>query len=199
MNQRILIVDCFDSFTFNLVHLIEKVFDEMPRVVRVDECTIADIDSSKAIVFSPGPGLPQETYHLLELVKHACAFKPVLGVCLGHQAIAQSFGAELIQLPKVYHGIARKANATEHYPMYEGFDESFDAASYHSWTVALESLPSEMILTAIDDFGEILSYRHKSMPIWAVQFHPESVLCPKGIDLIVNWKNMLVVNSIKFT
>jgi anthranilate synthase component 2 len=198
MNQRILIVDCFDSFTFNLVHLIEKVFDETPTVIRVDECTMSDLDSSKAIVFSPGPGLPSESNNLLDLVKYACAHKPVLGVCLGHQAIAQSFGGELIQLPFVYHGIARKANVLEHSSMYTGFDAYFDAASYHSWTVNTENLPPELILTAIDDGGEVLSFCHKSMPIWGVQFHPESVLCVKGFDLIVNWKNMLLANNVKF-
>ncbi len=198
MDQRILIVDCFDSFTFNLVHLIESVFDERPLVIRVDECTIDDINASRAVVFSPGPGLPEETYHLLELVRYACAEKPVLGVCLGLQAIAQCFGAELKQLSNVYHGIARTAFITNHNSMYEGFDKSFAAASYHSWTVKSDSLPADLMLTSKDEFGEILSYRHKSLPIWAVQFHPESILCPKGTDLIENWKNMLLANKAKF-
>jgi anthranilate synthase component 2 len=169
------------------VHLIEKVADVLPIVIRVDECSELNIDNADAVIFSPGPGLPSETFDLLHLVKYACERSPVLRVCLGHQSIAQVFGGELRQLDTVYHGMARLGIVTEQLPMYSGIDGSFAAASYHSWTVKPKSLPDSIVITALDENGEVLSMRHKKLPVWGVQYHPESVLCPDGYQVIQNW------------
>jgi anthranilate synthase component II len=195
MHKKLLLVDCYDSFTYNLLHLIEKVTDEIPSVIRVDECSEKHIDEAKAVIFSPGPGLPTETFELIQLVKYACNRLPVLGVCLGHQSIALAFGGELKHLNTVYHGMARTGKIIEHFPMYHAIGKTFDAASYHSWTVKRDSMPDSFIITAEDKNEEILSMRHKFLPVWGVQFHPESVLCPQGLQLIQNWFEIEVMRK----
>ena len=169
------------------MHLLEAVSGKKPDTLRVDELSIADISNYKAIIISPGPGLPKEMGPLMELVKHAVMHKPVLGVCLGHQAITEVFGGTLKQLPEVYHGIARKGIVCAKSAMYDGIASEFEAGSYHSWTANGESFPSELMITAKDEKGEILSFEHSRLPVWGVQFHPESILTPCGNQLISNW------------
>lgn len=174
--------------------MVEWVSGVLPLVKRVSEVTQIDIDASDAVIFSPGPGLPSETYDLLNLVSYACEHKVVLGVCLGQQAIAESYGAKLKQLVNVYHGVSRIGRIVEHDPMFEEFASTFQAGSYHSWTVEPDSLPPCLMSTALDEQGEILAIKHIEKPVWAVQFHPESILSPQGHLLIKNWIRLMDMN-----
>jgi anthranilate synthase/aminodeoxychorismate synthase-like glutamine amidotransferase len=187
MSGPILLIDNYDSFTYNLVHLIEMLHGEKPLTLRVDDVNSEHISHSAAVVISPGPGLPTEMGHLMELVQLAINTKPVLGVCLGHQAIAEAFGGKLKQLPQVYHGVARDAQIELSNPMYLNCPNTFDAGSYHSWTVSEVDFPNELIVTARDNQREILSFIHVSKPIWGLQYHPESILTPHGPSIVRNW------------
>lgn len=173
------------------MHRIEFVTGILPDVIRVNECTVSVIDDYDGVIFSPGPGLPSEIVNLLSLVSHACSSKVVLGVCLGHQAIAQSFGAELYRQEQAYHGIARKAINRDEFGMFEHFKPEFEAGSYHSWSVKESNFPSVLTITSSDDEHRIISFKHMAKPVWAVQFHPESVLSPDGDMLIKNWIKLL--------
>jgi anthranilate synthase component 2 len=187
MKSPILLIDNYDSFTYNLVHLIEMLHGDKPLTLRVDEVNSEHIANSAAIVISPGPGLPNEMGHLMDLVQLAINTKPVLGVCLGHQAIAEVLGGKLKQLPNVYHGIARDAQVELYDPMYRDCPKTFEAGSYHSWTVSELDFPKELIVTARDNQQEVLSFMHVSKPIWGVQYHPESILTPQGPTIVRNW------------
>ncbi|MCB0819683.1 MAG: aminodeoxychorismate/anthranilate synthase component II [Bacteroidetes bacterium] len=185
--MKILIIDCFDSFTYNLYHMLENVNDSAPEVLRVDACSISDVDEADGIVFSPGPGLPAEFMNLSALVNHACRRKPVLGICLGHQAIAEQFGGRLYRQEKPFHGVARKAFIKKQVPLFESISETFDAGSYHSWSVDFNSVSEEFEATAVDESRGLLAMQHKNLPIWSMQFHPESVLTPSGEIMLRNW------------
>lgn len=187
MHHPILLIDNFDSFTYNLVHLLEEIHGEKPRTMRVDTIQDSDIMNAKAVVISPGPGLPEEMASLMQWVDLAIKHKPTLGVCLGHQAITMSFGGTLKQLNDVYHGVSRKAIITSKMPMYVGVNDEFDAGSYHSWTANTADFPSELTITAKDFQGEILSFIHPEKPVWGLQFHPESILTPEGKNIVRNW------------
>ena len=160
---------------------------EKPLTLRVDDVLSEHIKHSAAVIISPGPGLPAEMGHLMDLVQLAIRIKPVLGVCLGHQAIAEAFGGKLKQLPQVYHGVARDALVEISNPMYQNCPNTFDAGSYHSWTVSENDFPKELIVTARDNQREILSFIHVSKPIWGLQYHPESILTPQGPTIVRNW------------
>ena len=187
MNQPILLIDNFDSFTYNLVHLLEEIHGERPRTMRVDAIQDSDILESAAVVVSPGPGLPEEMASLMHWVDLAVKFKPTLGICLGHQAITMALGGTLTQLNDVYHGVSRKAFITSKMPMYEGVNDEFDAGSYHSWTANTSDFPDQLTITAKDFQGEILSFIHPEKPVWGLQFHPESILTPEGKKIVSNW------------
>ncbi|MFM2285751.1 MAG: hypothetical protein RLZZ543_1248 [Bacteroidota bacterium] len=174
------------------MHLLEDVSGIKPDTFRVDTLRVADLDKYKAIIISPGPGLPVEMGPLMELVTYAVIHKPVLGVCLGHQAITEAFRGTLKQLPEVYHGVARTGIVCAQTAMYNGIAAEFDAGSYHSWTANAETFPSELMITAKDEKGEILSFIHRSLPVWGIQYHPESILTPIGNRLISNWINSCV-------
>jgi anthranilate synthase component 2 len=187
MNHPILLIDNFDSFTYNLVHLLEEIHGERPRTMRVDAIKDSDILESAAVVISPGPGLPEEMRELMHWVDLAIKNKPTLGVCLGHQAITMALGGTLSQLNEVYHGVARKGIITSKMPMYDGVSDEFDAGSYHSWTANTDTFPDDLHITAQDSQGEILSFIHANKPVWGVQFHPESILTPDGKQIVQNW------------
>lgn len=188
--MKILIVDCYDSFTYNLFHAIEKVGDMTPSVVRVDDCTKDLIASFEAIVFSPGPGLPEETFDLIELVSYAAQSKPVLGICLGHQAIAQSFGGSIYRQNRPWHGVARRAIQIENPEIFAEVPQHFDAGSYHSWSVNKFSVLDYFRPEAEDEHGDLLAMKHVQLPVWGLQFHPESVLTPQGEIILKNWVNL---------
>ena len=193
--MRILVFDNYDSFTYNLVHLVKKITDDPIEVYRNDQISIEDIAKYDKIILSPGPGIPSEAGLLLEVIKTYASTKSILGVCLGHQAIGESFGGKLENLSTVYHGIAtpvklcRKAekNGSAKKDLFEGLPNEINVGRYHSWIVDNESLPSELEVTALDENGYIMGLRHKLYDVEGVQFHPESVLTPDGEKIMENW------------
>jgi len=194
--ERILVFDNYDSFTYNLVHLIEKIVQHKVDVCRNDQIDLDKIENYDAIVLSPGPGIPQEAGCLLPLIKRFAARKKILGVCLGHQAIAEAFGGTLINLTKVFHGVATPVkqiivNKTpSEYArdrIFENIPEEFVAGRYHSWVADESTLPECLDITARDQEGWIMALRHKQYNVVGLQFHPESVLTPLGEQILKNW------------
>ena len=188
--MKILVFDNYDSFTYNLVHLVEKITDEKPDVFRNDKIALDDVGSYDKIILSPGPGIPEEAGLLLPLIKMYAASKPILGVCLGHQAIGQAFGAELINLDTVYHGVATKIIQTENKSLlFNGLENEFEAGRYHSWIIDEQTLSKEFEVTAYDENNYIMAMQHKKYDLQSVQFHPESILTPYGETMMRNWLN----------
>lgn len=183
--MRILMVDNYDSFTFNLVHYLES-FDCEVTTRFGDQLQLSETEGYDGIVISPGPKLPQDTPFLFELIEARKCDTKILGVCLGHQAIAQHLGAELINLPTVYHGRTSKANITVTDPLFSGIKSPFEVGKYHSWSVK-EGLNDLEVLAKDENTKEILAFRHKTLPLRGVQFHPESILTPQGKKIIENW------------
>ena len=186
--MNILVIDNYDSFTYNLVQYFHELLGHRVEVVRNDAVSVEEANQYDVLVFSPGPGLPSEAGMMPALLQHFAATKVILGVCLGHQAIAEAFGGTLRNLSKVYHGIA-----TPIYPigdrdiLFGGLPEAFEAGRYHSWVVDKTGLPDELIVTALDDAGEIMAMRHRSYDVFGVQFHPESVMTPLGKQMLENF------------
>jgi anthranilate synthase component 2 len=185
---RIVVIDNYDSFTYNLVHAIKKISGLPVDVIRNDELELADLEKYDKIVLSPGPGLPEEAGLLLDIIREFAPRKSILGVCLGHQAIGEVFGGKLSNMNRVLHGIATPVNLINSDPvLYEGLPEQFEAGRYHSWIVDEEGLPDCFEVTGKDANGMIMSMKHKQYDVRGVQFHPESVLTPLGEKIIANW------------
>jgi len=185
---KILVFDNYDSFTYNLVHLVEKITHQKVAVFRNDQISLGDVKAYDKIILSPGPGIPEEAGLLLPLIKEYAATKSILGVCLGHQAIGQAFGGTLKNLDKVYHGVATNINIlNEAAPILKGLGKQVLVGRYHSWIIAKESFPSDLEITAVDDNGYIMALQHKIFDVQGVQFHPESVLTPDGEKVLRNW------------
>jgi anthranilate synthase component 2 len=186
--MKILVFDNYDSFTYNLVHLVEKITNEKVDVFRNDQIALDDVNAYDKIILSPGPGIPEEAGLLLPLIKKYAATKSILGVCLGHQAIGQSFGGTLKNLDKVYHGIATKINIlNEQAPILKGLGKEVEVGRYHSWIVDKENFPADLEITAVDDNGYVMALQHTTYDVQGVQFHPESVLTPLGEKMMRNW------------
>lgn len=192
--MKILVFDNYDSFTYNLVHLVEKIIGEKVDVFRNDQIPLDNVEAYDKIILSPGPGLPSEAGMLLPLIKRYAATKSILGVCLGHQAIGETFGAELVNLSKVYHGVATPVNiltlpgrSTANVDLFRGMQDGFLAGRYHSWVVDPKRFPDSLEVTARDASGHIMALRHKTYDVLGVQFHPESVLTPDGELIMRNW------------
>lgn len=186
--MKILVIDNYDSFTYNLVHYIEKFNSSLVEVYRNDELSLWQIKKYDKIVLSPGPGLPEEAGILMELIEKYAATKSILGVCLGHQAIAQVFGGKLINLNRVYHGVSSTIKILNNKePLFNGLPKQFRVGRYHSWIVAKENLPDCFEITSVDEDGQIMSISHKKYNLKGVQFHPESVLTEYGEKIIYNW------------
>ncbi len=186
--MKILVFDNYDSFTYNLVQLIKEIAtDAKVEVFRNDEIPLEQVKGYDKILLSPGPGIPSESGLLLPLIKEYAATKSIFGVCLGQQAIGESFGGSLNNLTKVYHGIATSIHLTNSSTLFEGLPNSFSVGRYHSWVVNENDLPSDLIITSKDDDGYIMSLEHKTYDVKGVQFHPESVLTPDGAKIISNW------------
>ncbi|QXP70931.1 aminodeoxychorismate/anthranilate synthase component II [Polaribacter sp. R2A056_3_33] len=191
--MKILILDNYDSFTYNLVHMVEKITGKFPTVFRNDEISIADVGTYDIIMLSPGPGIPDEAGILKEVIKTYAGVKPIFGVCLGLQAITEVFGGKIINLDDVFHGVATEMQVTDkNATIFKDVPETFMAARYHSWAATDEGFPEEIQVTARDEDGLIQAIEHKIFPISAVQFHPESILTDVGEQLVTNF-----INSVK--
>jgi anthranilate synthase component II len=188
MNTKILVIDNYDSFTYNLVHYIEKITGIRADVFRNDEISLEDVGKYEKIVLSPGPGIPVEAGIILEVIKKYAPTHSILGVCLGHQAIGEAFGGKLINLDKVYHGVASTIKVlTPNDSLYAGIPNTFNVGRYHSWVVAKENLPDCFNITSIDEQGLIMGISHKQYNVKGVQYHPESVLTEHGLKMMENW------------
>lgn len=192
--EKILVFDNYDSFTYNLVHLIENILNQKVDVFRNDEIALDDVADYEKILLSPGPGIPSEAGILLPLIKRYAPTHSILGVCLGHQAIAEAFGGKLENLSKVYHGLATPVMMVEDLKesyhqndWFNGLEKTQIVGRYHSWVVREESFPNELEITSRDENSMIMSLRHKQFDIQGVQFHPESVLTPTGEFMMRNW------------
>ena len=185
--MKILVFDNYDSFTYNLVHLVEKIIHGKVEVHRNDRIALEEVSAFDKIILSPGPGIPLEAGLLLPLIKEYAPSKSILGVCLGHQAIGEAFGGRLINLTTVYHGVATPVNVTKEDSLFEGLPATFEAGRYHSWIVSDEEFPPELEVTARDENNYIMALQHKNYDVKGVQFHPESVLTPRGEEILRNW------------
>jgi len=186
--KKVLVIDNYDSFTYNLVHYLEDLDCEV-TVKRNDQLDLEEIEHFDKIVLSPGPGIPDEAGLLKSVIKHYAPTKSIFGVCLGQQAIAEVFGGKLINLDKVYHGVATQVEITaKEDPLFKGLDPTIEAGRYHSWIVD-PNLPDSLEATSFDNNGHIMSLRHKVYDVTSVQYHPESVLTPKGKQILKNWLN----------
>jgi len=186
--MKILVLDNYDSFTYNLVQYIERVTGEVVEVFRNDRITVEEAGRYDKILISPGPGIPVEAGITLDLIRRWGSSRSILGVCLGHQAIAEAYGGSIYNLPTVYHGVAgqMKQVVTGDY-LLEGIPVDFDAGRYHSWVVEPRTLPEELEVTVENDEGYIMAIRHRVHDVRGVQFHPESVLTEYGGRMILNW------------
>lgn len=185
--MKILVIDNYDSFVYNLVHYLKELRCET-YVVRNDQIDLESVPDYDKVLLSPGPGIPEEAGQLLEVIRRYGQEVPMLGVCLGHQAIGQAMGAQLVNLETVYHGVATKAYRTKTKdPLFEGIPDSMEIGRYHSWVVDQQDLPEALEITSRDDEGRIMSMRHRDFDLTGVQFHPESVLTPDGKQMIRNW------------
>ncbi len=186
--HRILVFDNYDSFTYNLVHLAGTVPGNKVTVVRNDCIDLNRVMEFDKIILSPGPGIPSEAGLLMPLLRHFASVKSILGVCLGHQAIAEHFGGRLVNLPEVYHGVAEPVRILPGLSdLYNGMANGFEAGRYHSWAVDREGFPDCLEITAEDGNGLIMGLRHRHYDVEGVQFHPESILTPMGGLLMRNW------------
>ena len=185
---KILVFDNYDSFTYNLVHMAQKITGLQVDVFRNDAITFEKMGTYDKIIFSPGPGVPSEAGNMCEAIKHFAATKSILGVCLGHQAIAEAFGGSLTNLDTVFHGVATPIQQTATDTLlFKNLPSTFVVGRYHSWIVNEADLPQELQITAKDDAGYIMALQHKSFDVSGVQFHPESVLTPDGEQILINW------------
>ena len=171
--KKILLLDNYDSFTYNLVHAIKSLGYFKVDVIRNDKIDLSDVNQYDKIILSPGPGLPEESGVMIKLIKEFAESKSILGVCLGHQAIAEVFGAKLVNIPNVFHGVQTPIKIV--------------AGRYHSWIVSKENFPKELEITAEDNAGDIMGLKHREFDLHGVQFHPESILTPEGIKIINNF------------
>lgn len=187
--MKILVLDNYDSFTYNLVHYLEKVSDAVIEVHRNDKITLEEISKFDKILLSPGPGIPSEAGILLDVIKTYAASKSILGVCLGQQAIAEAFGGSLNNLSEVFHGVSTPIEIVGEDVLFKNIPKKLNVGRYHSWAVNENDLPKELEITAVDEHGSIMALKHKTYDVKGVQFHPESVLTEHGLQMIENWIN----------
>ncbi|MBL7914602.1 MAG: aminodeoxychorismate/anthranilate synthase component II [Bacteroidia bacterium] len=184
----ILLLDNYDSFTWNLYHYITQLTDVPVVVKRNDEITVEEALRFDAIMLSPGPGLPEEAGIMNELIAAAVNTKPILGICLGHQALGMHFGGKLKQLPEVWHGVQKEIRITDTAcPLFKGLASTFESGHYHSWVIDREDFPPFLRITATDFENTVMALSHQTLPVHGVQFHPESVMTTQGLKIIENW------------
>lgn len=189
MGTKILVLDNYDSFTYNLVHLIKELgYGENLDVIRNDKISLEAIGQYDKILLSPGPGLPSEAGIMMDVIKKYAPSKSILGVCLGHQGIGEAFGAQLLNMPEVLHGIAENVVVTKRENrLFTSTPEVFKVCRYHSWTVIPETVNGELEITAIDEKGNVMAINHLKYDVQGVQFHPESILTEFGKIIMENW------------
>jgi len=185
--KKILLFDNYDSFTYNLLHVVKELGYTDVDVCRNDKISLEDVDKYDKIILSPGPGIPEEAGILLPLIRKYAPTKSILGVCLGHQAIGEAFGAKLINLKDVFHGVATPVHIVKDDLLFKWLNRTIEVGRYHSWIVGKENFPDCLEITSEDEEGEIMSLRHKEYKVRGIQFHPESVLTPQGKIIIKNW------------
>ncbi len=184
--MKIYIIDNYDSFTYNLAHLVKQLGAQV-TVVRNDKFKLDDLMDADKIILSPGPGIPDEAGLTLQVIDRYKGIKPILGVCLGHQAIGQYFGGTLTNLSQVYHGIQSPVIVDTGDPLFNGMETTQLVGRYHSWVVDTDNLPDCLHVTASSEEGQVMALRHNDMDICGLQFHPESILTPEGQQMIKNW------------
>lgn len=184
--KRVVIIDNYDSFTYNLAHLVKQLGAKV-EVFRNDQFTLNQLERFTKIILSPGPGIPEEAGLLMDVIRTYAGRKPMLGVCLGHQAIAEVFGGKLVNLKEVYHGIATEGTQFGNDPIFSGLPKRIVMGRYHSWVVDRAGFPDCLEVTAMSDDGQIMALRHRNYNIHGIQFHPESVLTPEGATIVRNW------------
>lgn len=183
---RVVVIDNYDSFTYNLVHLVRHLGADV-TVYRNDQFVLADLETFDKIILSPGPGIPAEAGLLLDVIRTYAGRKPILGVCLGHQAIGEVFGGSLTNLSDVFHGVATEGTQLQNDPIFASLPRRITMGRYHSWVVDRDTLPACLEVTAESDEGYVMALRHRDYDIHGIQFHPESVLTPQGGTIVSNW------------
>ena len=187
--MKIIVIDNYDSFVYNLVHYLEELDCEV-NVLRNDQFDLDELSPYDKILLSPGPGIPDEAGLLKKVITTYAGKKPILGVCLGQQAIGEVFGGTLTNLSEVFHGVSTQANIlVEDESLFKDLGKTIEIGRYHSWVVSEINFPDSLEITSVDNNGQIMSLRHRELDIRGVQFHPESVLTPKGKEMIKNWIN----------
>jgi len=185
---KILVFDNYDSFTYNLVQIIERILTKKVDVFKNDQISLSEIERYDKVILSPGPGIPQEAGILLDLIKKYAPTKSILGVCLGQQAIAEAFGGSLINLSEIFHGVSISTKVLlPNTKLFQNISTGFEAGRYHSWAVNPENFPEELEITAVDEDGMIMALQHRKYDVHGVQFHPESILTPDGEAIIRNF------------
>ena len=184
--MRIAVIDNYDSFTYNLVHLVKSLGVEVD-VFRNDQFRLSSLELYDKLLLSPGPGIPGEAGLLLEVIKTYAPRKPILGICLGHQAIGEVFGGRLVRLRQVYHGVATPCEQMMDEPLFANLPRHFEVGRYHSWVVSREDFPDCLQVTALSSDGQVMALRHKQYDVCGLQFHPESVLTPLGETILSDW------------
>lgn len=187
--MKLLVIDNYDSFTYNLVHLIRELgYGANMDIIRNDAITVREVDQYDKILLSPGPGVPKDAGIMMELLHTYSASKSILGVCLGHQGIAEAFGGTLINMKEVVHGVPLKTMVTDASNVcFKEVPENFASGRYHSWMVSRENFPEELAITAEDEAGRIMALAHKQHDVRGLQFHPESILTEHGKTIMKNW------------
>lgn len=189
--MNVIVVDCFDSFTFNLVHYLEQMCDRVD-CIRCDRIEVAELYKYDGILLSPGPGLPDEMGNLQNILKEWESRKPILGICLGHQAIGTYYGLDLINMPNVHHGVGRQTSIVDsNESLFKGVPNGFSSARYHSWVISQPKQDSDIKLTAVDSNGAVMGISHTKYNVKGLQFHPESILTECGFKILKNWVESL--------
>ena len=186
--RKVFVIDNYDSFTYNLVHILRELgLENDTRIVRNDRFEIDEVAEYDYVLLSPGPGVPRDGGHMPAVIEKYAASKNILGVCLGHQAIGEAFGGELYNLPKVYHGMVTPIEVVEEDIIFKGLPNAFNVCRYHSWVIQKENIPSDLIITSVAENGNVMSVKHREYDVRGVQFHPESIMTEHGKQMIKNW------------
>ncbi len=186
--KKVIVIDNYDSFTYNLVHILRELgLNNDLKIVRNDRFELDLISDYDHILLSPGPGLPKNAGLMPQVIKKYAPTKNILGVCLGHQGIGEAFGSELFNLPQVYHGVVTEVEVIQDDYIFEGIPRSFQACRYHSWVIKRESIGEDLEITSVAENGNIMSVRHKEFNVRGVQFHPESIMTRHGEKMVKNW------------